>query len=64
MCYGSLDPKYAMREADARLKGVSFQPVARSNENEQSPASAPSFGLGAWVRAAVARLKRKDEAHV
>jgi hypothetical protein len=64
MCYGSLDPKYAMREAEDRLKGLSFQAVARPDQTEDNTAPAPAFGLFARVRAAVARLKRKDHAHV
>ena len=64
MCYGSLDPKYAMRDTEARLKGVSFHMVAGGSETEHPPASAPAFGLVAWMRAAAARLKWKDRAHV
>lgn len=59
MCYGNLDPKTVMRETEARLKGVSFQ-----SDTNQIPASLPAFGLVTWVRAAMARLKRKDQAHV
>jgi hypothetical protein len=59
MCYGSLDPKYAMREAEGRLKGVSF-----AAETKESDAALPAFGLVAWLRAARARLKWKDELHV
>jgi hypothetical protein len=59
MCYGNLDPKLALRETEARLKGVSFQSDAKD-----IPAAQPAFGLVTWVRAAMARLKRKDQAHV
>ena len=59
MCYGNLDPKLALRETEARLKGVSFQSDAKD-----IPASVPAFRLVTWVRAAMARLKRKDQAHV
>jgi hypothetical protein len=59
MCYGDLDPKLALRETEARLKVVSFQSDAKD-----IPASVPAFGLVTWVRAAMARLKRKDQAHV
>jgi hypothetical protein len=59
MCYGNLDPKLALRETEARLKGLSFQ-----GETTDTPAPAPAFGLVTWVRAAMARLKRKDQAHV
>ncbi|MCA3449235.1 MAG: hypothetical protein INF92_02505 [Rhodobacter sp.] len=58
MCYGNLDPRLAMRETEARLKGVSFQ-----GETTNAPASAPAFGLVAWLRAALARLTGKDHAH-
>ena len=58
MCYGSLDPKLAMRETEARLKGVSFQADVKT-----TPAPAPALGLRARVRAAMARLTRKDHAH-
>ncbi len=59
MCYGSLDPKFAMRETEARLKGVSFQSVT-----EITPASRPAVGPLVWVRSAFARLMKKDAAHV
>ena len=59
MCYGNLDPKLALRETEARLKGVSFQ-----NDTAHIPAPVPAFGLVTWMRAAMARLKRKDQAHV
>jgi hypothetical protein len=55
MCYGNLDPKYAMREADDRLRGVSL-----AGETRERDAALPAFGLVAWVRAAMARLKRKE----
>ena len=29
MCYGNLDPKHAMREAEARLKSVAWQADTR-----------------------------------
>jgi hypothetical protein len=59
MCYGNLDPKLVLRETEARLKGVSFQ-----SDSAHPPAGQPAFGLVTWVRAAMARLKRKDQAHV
>ena len=59
MCYGNLDPKLALRETEARLKGVSFQ-----SDTAHTPASVPAFGLVTWLRAVMARLKRKDQAHV
>ncbi len=59
MCYGNLDPKTVMRETEARLKGVSFQ-----SDAQHIPAPVPAFGLATRVRAALARLKRKDQVHV
>ena len=59
MCYGNLDPKFALRETEARLKGVSFQ-----STTQNTPAPEAALGPLVWVRAAVAWLKRKDAAHV
>ncbi|MCA3511886.1 MAG: hypothetical protein IOC80_13710 [Rhodobacter sp.] len=67
MCYGNLDPGYAIRETEARLgnvylqgnKGISLQGIA-----DPAPASGPAFGPVSWLRAALARLNRKDKAHV
>jgi hypothetical protein len=59
MCYGNLDPKLALRESEARLKGLSFE-----SDTAHTPAAQPAFGLVTWLRAAMARLKRKDQAHV
>ena len=59
MCYGNLDPKFVLQDAEARLKGVSFQRI-----DDTGPASVPTFGLVTWLRAVIARLKRKDQAHV
>jgi hypothetical protein len=59
MCYGNLDPKFVLQDAEARLKGVSFQRI-----DDTVPASVPTFGLVTWLRAVIARLKRKDQAHV
>jgi hypothetical protein len=55
MCYGSLDPKLAMRETEARLKGVSFQ-----SATDMIPVPAPGFGPLIWVRSALARLRQKE----
>ena len=59
MCYGNLDPRLAMRETEARLKGISFQCI-----DETVPAAGSASGLGTWLRAALARLNWKDKAHV
>ena len=59
MCYGNLDPKLALRETEACLKGLSFE-----SDTAHTPAAQPAFGLVTWLRAAMARLKRKDQAHV
>ena len=59
MCYGNLDPKLALPETEARLKGLSFD-----SDTAHTPAAQPAFGLVTWLRAATARLKRKDQAHV
>lgn len=59
MCYGNIDPKFALREADARMKGVSV-----FMETKTDDAARPASGAFSWLRAALARLTRKDEAHV
>lgn len=59
MCYGNIDPKLALRETEARMKGVSV-----FTEDKKNDAARPAFGAVGWLRAAVARLMRKDEAHV
>jgi hypothetical protein len=59
MCYGNLDPKFVLQDAEARLKGISFQCI-----DETVPAAGPAPGLGTWLRAALARLNWKDKAHV
>lgn len=47
MCHGHLDPKYALREMEARLKDVAFRAEAR-------PSAAPGW-LSA-LRLGLARL--------
>ncbi len=59
MCYGGLDPKYQMREIEARVKTFGFEPDTRK---EAVPDAAP--GLLARVRGIVAWLMRKDARHV
>ncbi len=59
MCYGNLDPKFALQDAEARLKDFSFQ-----GDAQDISAPVQAFGLLARLRAALARPKRKDQAHV
>jgi hypothetical protein len=59
MCYGNLDPKYMVREMDARLKSVAFEPE-RMKQAEPKPQS----GLFAPVRAMLVRILRKGLRHV
>ena len=59
MCYGNIDPKFALREADARLKGVSV-----FTETKKNDATRPALWGFAGLRAALVRLMRKGEAHV
>jgi hypothetical protein len=59
MCYGGLDPKYQMREIDAKLKHLSFE-----QDTTKQAAPAPKAGLFARLGVVVAGLLRKDRAHV
>jgi hypothetical protein len=59
MCYGGLDPKYAMRDIEARVKHLSFE----QDTTKQVAPSAP-VGFLARLRDAVNGLLRKDRAHV
>jgi hypothetical protein len=59
MCYGNLDPKYLMRDIDARVKHLSSE-----QDTTKQAASAPQLGLLARLRGAVVGLLRKDRAHV
>jgi hypothetical protein len=60
MCHGNLDPKYAMRDIEARVKHLSL-----SGQDETKQATrAPVAGLLARLRDAVNGLLRKDRAHV
>ena len=52
MCYGGIDPKYLMRETQARLKGVAF---ARDVSEEPGQVQAG----GPWARL-VALFRRKQ----
>lgn len=58
MCYGGLDPKYMMRDIEARVKHL-------SSEQDRTKQAAPAAqGLMARLRDAVRGLLRKDRAHV
>jgi len=60
MCHGNLDPKYAMRDIEARVKHLS---PAGQDETKQAT-RAPLNGLLARLRGMVMGLLRKDPAHV
>jgi hypothetical protein len=59
MCYGGLDPKYQMREIEARVKTYGFDQDTRK---QAAPDAAP--GLMARVRGFAAWLLRKDARNV
>ena len=59
MCYGGQDPKYMMRDIEARVKYLSFE-----QDRTKQAAPAAQLGLLARLRDAVAGLLRKDRAHV
>ena len=59
MCHGNLDPKYAMRDIEARVKHLSYE-----QDKTKQAAPAPQFGLLARLRDAIHGLLRKDRAHV
>ena len=59
MCYGNLDPKYQMRDIEARVKHLSYE-----QDRTKQAAPVPQAGLLARLRDAVMGLLRKDRAHV
>lgn len=59
MCYGGLDPKYAMRDVDARMKPLSCD---RGAANEAAPAA--GAGLIARLRAVWTKIRQKELRHV
>jgi hypothetical protein len=59
MCHGNLDPKYAMRDIEARVKHLSYE-----QDKTKQAAPAPQSGLMARLRDAINGLLRKDRAHV
>lgn len=60
MCTGGLDPKYQLREIDARVKHLSFE----RDTTKQAAPDARQAGLFARLRVVIAGLLRKDQAHV
>jgi hypothetical protein len=59
MCYGNLDPKYLMRDIEARVKHLSYE-----QDTTEEVAPAPEAGLLARLGNAVIGWLRKDRAHV
>jgi hypothetical protein len=59
MCYGSLDPKYAMRDIEARVKHLSYE-----QDMTKQAATVPQAGLFARLRDAAKALLQKDRASV
>jgi hypothetical protein len=59
MCYGGQDPKYLMRDIEARVKHLSL-----AQDTTKQAASAPQAGLLSRLRDAAWGLLRKDRAHV
>jgi hypothetical protein len=59
MCYGGLDPKYARRAIEMRVKHLSYD-----QDMTKQAAPAPQSGLFARLWDAVNALLRKDRAHV
>lgn len=59
MCYGNLDPKYAMRDIEARVKSLSFEKALKKQADP-----APRQGLVARLVNAFRGLLRKDRVHV
>ena len=58
MCYGGQDPKYMMRDIEARVKHLSFE------QDKTKQATPAAQGLLARLRDAVVGWLRKDRAHV
>ncbi|AZL57981.1 hypothetical protein EI545_03485 [Tabrizicola piscis] len=59
MCYGNLDPKYMMRDIEARVKHLSYE-----QDTMKQAAPARHAGVFARLRLALRGLLRKDRAHV
>lgn len=59
MCHGNLDPKFMMRDIEARVKHLSFE-----QDTKKQAATASQAELLARLRDALNGLLRKDRAHV
>jgi len=59
MCYGGLDPKYQMREIEARFKTLTFE-----HDTRKQAAPKQRFGLMALVRGVLGWMRRKETRHV
>ena len=59
MCYGGTDPKYAMRDIEARVKHLSFE-----QDTTKQAAPVAQGGLLARLRDVVTGWLTKDRAHV
>jgi hypothetical protein len=59
MCYGGLDPKYMMRDIEARVKHLSFE---QDTTKQATPVQ--QAGLLARLRDAMMGLLQKDRSHV
>jgi hypothetical protein len=59
MCYGSLDPKYAMRDVEARVKSLSW-----TADTEKEAAPEARGGVIALARAFWSKIRRKELRHV
>jgi hypothetical protein len=59
MCYGNLDPKYAARDIEARVKSLSWTKVP-----EKEAAPEVRGGVIALVRTVWAKIRRKEVRNV
>ncbi|MBL9046604.1 MAG: hypothetical protein JNK34_04730 [Tabrizicola sp.] len=59
MCYGGTDPKYLMRDIEARLKHLSYE-----QDTTKQAAPVAQAGFLARLRDVIVGLLRKDRAHV
>jgi len=55
MCYGGLDPKYQMRDIEARVKSLTFEPDTQKQ--------AVPVGMMARMRDVIVWLLQKDARH-
>ena len=55
MCYGSMDPKYMMRDIEERMKGVAF-----AADKSEEPGQMAAGGLLVRLRDFFRWMKRKD----